>query len=245
MRIDWDNIGLGIKSDRQISIELGVHRRTVCRERNKRKIKPFVGLYILQEGVPCRSIYEAMYDVYLHENGIIHEHEVKFGNCIADFKIGNEYHEIAGMTGFDRYRKRQDAKKQFYEDNSISVKWLSCKDIEELYASCSTKITCRDRFCEECKKETVDIVKNLCRTCYMKRWHDRGQQQTCEQCKKCFIAPDKDDRKFCSHDCYSLSIQKIDRSVLNEIGNGKSIAQIARENNIKPSSLYMIVRRKR
>lgn len=247
MCIDWDNIGLGTKSDNQIALELGVDRRKVCTERNKRKIKPFLGLYILVEGVPCRSLYEAMYDVYLHENGISHSHEKKVGSCIVDFEVNGELHEIAGMKGFKRYEQRHVKKQQYYIDNNISVKWLDCANIEQMYKTCKNKVTCRERFCLDCGKRTLDIVKNVCRDCYMKRWHDKGNLQICKTCKQSFTAPEKDNRIYCSHKCYAENLKKIDHQMLiKEIEKSdRSIAAIAREYNIKPTTLYMMFRRNR
>lgn len=249
MQIDWDNIGLGKKSDTQIALELGVLRRKVCSERNKRKIKPFLGLYLLTEGIPCRSVYEAMYDVYLHENKIQHKHEVKIGTCIADFEVGDEIHEIAGMTGFRKYQDRNLRKEQYYKKHNIKVKWLTCKDVETLYQTCSTKVMCRDRKCIDCGKETVNIVRNVCRTCYMKRWHDKGQQQVCEQCGNTFVAPKNDTRKFCSHACYSKSIASLGMdygAILKEITETKEpVYSYAKRHGIKPATLYVMLNRQK
>ncbi len=74
----------------------------------------FVGLLLLQEGEPCRSVYEAMYDAWLHGEQVPHEHEVRVANLpyIADFRVGTEYVEIVGMAGFARYRRKLEAKRR-------------------------------------------------------------------------------------------------------------------------------------
>ncbi len=111
----WDSASLGNLPDGIIAKNLNIPIRLVCAERLKRGIKSFNKsknwLYMLREGVPCRSKYEAMYDTYLHENNIEHKHEVKIGPYIADVKIGNEYHEIAGMIGYPKYNKKTRTKK--------------------------------------------------------------------------------------------------------------------------------------
>ena len=201
---------------------------------------------MLREGVPCRSKYEAMYDTYLHENNIEHKHEVKIGPYIADVKIGNEYHEIAGMIGYPKYNKKHELKKQYYLENNIAVKWFLIKDIDKLYENCKTEIIYRERICEDCKVKTHDIVKNVCRNCYMKRWHNKGQQKICEQCKTVFPAADIDCRRFCSHDCYSKSIKKIDeQSIISEISSGgKTPYRIAIEKGLRPGTVYQMLIRK-
>lgn len=247
----WDLADLGNLPDSQVAKKLEVPRRLVTQERLIRGIKSFSQqkkwLYMLREGVPCRSKYEAMYDVYLHENNIQHEHEVKVGPYIADIRIGNGYHEIAGMIGYPRYNKKYKEKKQFYSKNNINVKWLFVDDIEKLYKTCKTEMIFREKICEDCKTNTFDMVKNVCRICYMKRWHDKGQHQTCERCKKCFVSPDNDGRKFCSHQCYSKSLSRNGTdyaSVLAELEQtGEAVHAYAKRNNIPPGRLYTMLRR--
>ena len=72
--IDWDNIGLGAIPDSEIAVSLAVSKRKVCYERNTRSIPPFNGYLKTQEGYHCRSVYEAMYDAWLHWKDIQHEH---------------------------------------------------------------------------------------------------------------------------------------------------------------------------
>jgi hypothetical protein len=105
--IDWDLVDLGERPDSAIAREFGVSRRSVCTERRLRGIPAFVGLLLLQEGEPCRSIYEAMYDAWLHSEQIAHEHEVPIAGLpyIADFRVAGEYIEIAGMIRFPRTEK--------------------------------------------------------------------------------------------------------------------------------------------
>lgn len=213
---NWDSVGLGKEPDSAIAARLGVPRRTVCKERNRRNIPKFGGLYLLQEGDPCRSIYEVMYDAYLHSQDIDHEHEVPIGSMIADFKVGNEYREIAGMLGFAKYAQRHQKKVQQYVQLGVSVVWLKIEDIERLYKDCGTTIKfCSERKCRDCNKQTIDLVKAVCRNCYMKRWHTGEPNATCPTCKNKFYAEDSD--KFCSHECYSKSLCSTEWPILADL----------------------------
>ena len=55
--IEWARVGLGDRPDSVIASDLGMTCRSVCYERRRRGIPPFVGLILTQEGEPCRSIY--------------------------------------------------------------------------------------------------------------------------------------------------------------------------------------------
>ncbi len=244
----WDNANLGKESDQAIAEKLNVPPRLVCLERHKRGIPTFEGLYLTQEGDPCRSIYEAKYDAYLHDKGIDHEHEVRLPGMVADFKVGEAFHEIVGMMPYKKYAERHEEKKEMYKKLNLQILWIFPKDIDRLFRCClKTKLKFRERICLDCGTKTLDMVKNVCRNCYMKKWHDKGEQKTCGTCGKMFISPEKDNRKFCSHVCYSDTLKKIDYgSILQEVEKAeKSIMAIAIENNIKPSTLYMILRRKK
>jgi hypothetical protein len=135
--IDWDHVGLGERPDSVLARELGVTRRHVCAERRRRRIPAFVGLVLTQESNPCRSIYEAMYDAWLHAQSAPHEHEVRVPQLpyIADFYVGSEYIEIIGMARFGRYAKKHEAKRRAYEGLSVSVRWLYPADVEAVFAA--------------------------------------------------------------------------------------------------------------
>ena len=92
-------------------------------------------------------------------------------------------------------------------------------------------------------------MKNVCRTCYMKRWHDKGQKQICEQCGNAFVAPKNDTRKFCSHACYSKSIASLGMdygAILKEITETKEpVYSYAKRHGIKPATLYVMLNRQK
>jgi hypothetical protein len=166
-------------------------------------------LYLTQEGQPCRSKYEAMYDVYLHESGILHSHEVPMWDAgkikfIADFRVGEPIVEIAGMLGFKKYDDRHKRKMAWLRANSVPVIVLTASEVQKLFSGCSLPLITKKRFCSACSKETLDLVKGTCRTCYMKQWHSatEGGQCTCG-------SSTKKGNKFCSRKCYWISLKSV------------------------------------
>jgi hypothetical protein len=247
--VEWDTIGLGSVPDSVIARKLGCSRRFVASQRKKKNIPPFVGIILTQEGTPCRSIYEAMYDAYLHWHQIAHDHEVRVADLpyIADFKMDGKYIEIVGMIQFGKYARKLELKKAAYKVRSLPVTWLSAKDVEKLYADCPVEIGFRSqRICERCGKETHDLVKNVCRVCYMDVWREeKGQTQVCKECGCEFSTADN--RKYCSHSCYAASME-IDWPSwewLAEQMQTTSIRQIARRIGVKETSLYMRISRRK
>ena len=249
LTIDWDLVDLGERPDSAIARELGVSKRSVCTERRSRGIPAFVGLLLLQEGEPCRSIYEAMYDAWLHREQIAHEHEVPITGLpyVADFRVAGEYVEIAGMLGFPRYAEKYESKRAAYARASISVRWLYPADVEALFADCALRLNFRTiRCCADCGVHTHDLVKTVCRICYMRRWRFvAGEDKSCAECGCEFNH--REQRRFCSHACYSKSLelawpdwQELDRRLAE-----KSIRQVAFDLGVRPSTLYMRLRRRR
>jgi hypothetical protein len=220
----------------------------VCAERLKRKIPPFVGLVLTQEGLPCRSIYEAMYDAWLHDQDLPHEHEVRVPGMrfVADFRVEDEFVEVAGMIAFGRYRAKYERKRRAYEEAAIKVRWLSCLEVERLYADCGTAVRFRsERRCLACGKATHDLVKAVCRPCYMKLWHvNEGQPRICRHCGLEFRGHG---RVFCSLSCYWASLE-LDWPSWEELDRrlgAKPIRQVAIDLGVRPSTLYMRIRRRR
>lgn len=246
--VDWDSVGLGERPDSVIAREVGVSRRKVCAKRLKRRIPPFVGLVLTQEGSPCRSIYEAMYDAWLHNENMAHAHEVSVPGTrfIADFLVGDEFVEIAGMLAFTRYRAKYERKRRTYRDAQIAVRWLSSQDVERLYAECPIPLRFRsERVCLDCGKATHDLVKAVCRPCYMKRWHlDEAAPRTCRNCRREF---NRQGNVFCSRPCYwaSLELEWPSWEELERLLSEKPIRQVALDLGVRPSTLYMRLRRRR
>lgn len=168
-------------------------------------------LALTQEGNKCRSVLEAKYDAYLHSAGLKHQHEVdvrtSYGNFIADFRVGEPLVEVVGMVGFYKYENRHEAKRIAYQKAKIPVIWLSPEDVERLYEPISkiAPITfLQVLICENCNTKTNDIVKGVCRKCYMLRWHRRENGSICF----CGNIIQKDKGKFCSRKCYWESLVK-------------------------------------
>lgn len=251
--VNWKIVGLGTKPDSIISKEVGINRRTITYVRNKLGIPAFKGVILTQEGKPCRSIYEAMYDAYLHWQSIEHQHEVRVGDLpyIADFKVGQQFVEIAGMRNFAKYERKLKLKREAYELAGVPVKWLSPEDIEELYASCPVEVKFREkRYCERCGKQTHDLVKNVCRKCYMHVWREEKSNEVaiCQQCGHEFTRPaGSPDQKFCSHECYASSIEFDWPSwewIVEQLKT-TSVRQLAFRIGIKPTTMYMHLRRRK
>jgi hypothetical protein len=247
--IDWDVVGLGERPDSVVARELGVSRRHVCAERHRRRIPAFVGLVLTQEGNPCRSIYEAMYDAWLHAKRSPHKHEVRVPHLpyIADFWVASEYVEIAGMTRFGRYAKKYEAKRHAYQTSAVPVRWLYPADVEAVFAERHVPLRFRiQRLCDDCGTETHDLVKGVCRRCYMPRWRMAADDvRTCEQCDREFVT--REPRRFCSHPCYAKSLElrwprwdELDRRIAE-----KPIRKVAFDLGVQPSTLYMRLRRRR
>ena len=201
--IKWSDLPLGKKPDSQIAIEFGLDRRKICQKRNDMGIPAFKGLTLTQEGKPCRSIHEAMYDAYLHWKDIKHDHEVpvEFLPFIADFKIGNKFVEIFGMKGFSVYDAKMRRKKKAYRKHHINFEEMPLKTIETLYQNCPLRVNYRDKSCEKCGKTQHRIVKGYCYPCYMKLYHERPLYDIV--CKKCGKKISMDHlQQYCSYRCY-------------------------------------------
>lgn len=249
---DWEQIGFGQKPDRMIAEETGIPKTTLTKIRNKLGIPAFTGVILNQEGDPCRSIYEAMYDAVLHWQNIAHQHEVRVENLpyIADFKVENQFIEIAGMKNFSKYDNKLSKKVQIYEDAGIQVTWLSREQVEELYKECPITINFREhRICERCGKQTHDLVKNVCRKCYMYVWREESTATgQCQECGNLFSLPlDKPNQKFCSHECYSASLAFDWPSWewIEDQLKTTSIRQLAFRIGVKAPTMYMHIRRRK
>jgi len=249
--IDWDITQLGTKPDTVLARELGISRKRVENARKSLGISAFIGLILLQEDLPCRSIYEAMYDAYLHWKHIPHEHEARIDGLpyIADFKLADEYVEIAGMLHYPRYQEKFLLKKKAYQEANIPVTWLVIEDVERLYSTCPIPLKFRvQRTCLDCGKQTHDLVKGVCRTCYMIQWHKQEiYQSICEICGKIFSYHDNDRPKYCSRPCYwkSLEFDWPSWEWIDEQLQHMSIRQLAIQMRVKYTALYMRIRRRK
>ena len=257
--IDWNNVALGSKPDTAIAEELGVSRGTVKNVRKRKNIPPFIGLILAQEGFPCRSLLEAKYDAYLHWKNLPHEHEVRVDGMpyIPDFLVEGRFKEIEGVpetlfrenasSFVKKYIEHSRLKKQYYIDNAVNVDWGLPPEGSELFKGCPLLLKFKEqRICDDCKKETHDLVKGYCRNCYMKRWHQNGTSHICASCGITFDSS-HEIAKFCSHECYSENLELAWPSWedIDEQLKTMPIRQLAFKLNIKPSSLYMRLRRRK
>lgn len=250
LRKKYENVPFGKKPDPAVAIDLNMDRRKVCYIRRYLGIPAFKGLIITQEGLPCRSIYEAMFDCYLHWKRIKHEHEVNVDLLpyVADFKISNKYFEIFGMFGFKKYEDRKNEKIKAYKENNIFYKSISITTIEKLYKICPVKVIFNiERKCQVCGKETYNIIKNLCKNCYMKSYHRSAIIiSTCKICKEPIQGDYK--KEYCGYECYweSLRTNKLppDNELL-EILKNKSIRKLGKELGVSPSSISSRAKRAR
>ena len=248
--IAWDSIPLGKESDTTIAERLGVSRRKVCAERNKRHIPLFEAYLLMQEGYPCVSKYEAMYDAILHWQNIPHKHQVPVTGTRyrADFWVSGRYVEVVGMLSVPTYREQYERKCTAYDAIGIAVDWLFSTDVVNLYSGCPLPLkSSPTAICKNCGKNTYDRVKDLCRQCYMIQWRkEHGEFHLCEYCGRQFSSTN-DKARFCCHEHYANSLRGNWPSWqwLSDEMEKKPVYQIALDIGKKPSSLYMHIRRRR
>lgn len=245
--IDWEAVGLGLEPDAAIAIRLGVERRVVATERAKRGIAPFIGIVLNQEGEPCRSLGEAMYDSWLHSQDLAHAHEVTVPELPyrADFLVGSTFVEIVGMATYSRYREKLERKREVYAAAAVAVTWLEPTDVQARFSESTVPLRFRaERRCLDCARVEYDLVRQVCRRCYMHRWHDTGDLVSCLNCGVSF--PTSEGRQYCSRECYWRRNEKFWPSwdELDDRLRHRSVAQVARELGVKPSVLYMRIRRR-
>lgn len=242
---------LGTKSDPALAKEYGVSRKYIESERRKRGIPAFLSNILTQEGVPCRSIYEAMYDAYLHWKQIEHQHEplIEGTPYKADFKIDGKYIEIVGMLPFPKYAKAVVRKKSFLDAHgTTNVVWLLKSEVEKLYEECPIPLHFRQPLiCSKCgMQEKRRLFGGFCHFCYMK-YGPRHHKKTCQTCGKTFSHYGNKTPKYCSHQCYSKSLEFEWPSWkwIDEQLDHTSIRQLAIQMNVKYSTLYQHITRHR
>ncbi len=244
-------MGLGDKPDSVIAKESGIDRRTVAYIRSKLGISAFVGLILTQEGNPCRSIYEAMYDAWLHWKNQEHEHEVKVPGTsyIADFKVNGTYIEIVGMMPVKRYSDKIWKKHSEYDRLCLPTSWIGPEALEYICRDCPIPLKFRPRYCSTCNLETHDLVQGMCRPCHRKAWGKANSEAAiCDQCNKSFQRPaGQPNAKFCSRDCYWASLRKPSPSWewIDEQLKTRSVPSVASEIGMKPNTIHMRLHRRK
>lgn len=253
-KYDWASVPLGQEPDSHIAEKLGCSRRYITEVRSRLGIAPFVGFILTQEGKPTRSMLEAKYDAYLHWKGIPHTHEPRVPDLpyVADFEIpGEGFVEIAGMAGYDRYNEKLAKKQSAYVRAGVQVNWLTAAQVETLYKGCPVEVKFRARYCSSCGENTTTPANGMCRPCNRKQWgaENGAETRTCQQCKSEFTEPAGQaiSQRFCSHDCYSKSLELGWPSweEIDERLKTVSMAELARELGVKSATLYMKLRRRR
>lgn len=206
-------LGIGVLPDSIVAQESGVSRRGVSYYRNKLGLPPVTVIYRTQEGYPCRSILEAKYDAWMHDNDIAHLHEQEVpgtkGTCRADFKIGNTFVEVAGMIGYKKYAVRWKRKCEIYA--SIGVDWKAVyeDEVELLYSSSNTKVIFVERSCTDCGEFLTVSLNGMCRKCHRKAWGKNNSVSVrCAYCDEEYPRPaGSKTGKFCTRECYWQSLR--------------------------------------
>lgn len=204
----YNHPDLGVKNDYVLSLEWGIPRKTVERIRKRSGVASASTYVYFQEGFPARSALEAMYDCFLHECNIPHEHEVSLkewgSNYIADFKVDDCYIEVAGMENFKNYDAKRALKENFYRDKGLKVIWLEPSDVKIIYSRCNKiKVNFKEsKTCIECNREVLNLNLNMCCRCYKVFQTRRQGNHTCicRYCGKEFIGAKKTSRT-CNKKC--------------------------------------------
>ena len=248
------SLGLGEVSDSIVADRSGITRRGVAYYRNQLGILPAAVIYRTQEGFPCRSLIEAKYDVWLHEQGIAHLHEQDVdetgGQYRSDFKIGGKHIEILGMIHYKKYEDKWKKKRQTYIDNNVDWKALFPEDVEKLYKSCTTPIIYEKRECSTCGVSLTVSFDGECRSCHRKTWgRNNATLVTCAQCGAEYprTAGSKTG-KFCTRGCYwdSLKIANLpEDSQLSEELKSHSGTELAKRYGVKAATIHMRMMRMR
>lgn len=248
---DWTKVRLGEKPDTAIALELRCSREAVGSARRRLGIPAFGGLVLTQEGVPTRSIYEAEFDAWLHWKGIDHRHEVRVPGLpyIADFEIRGVFIEIVGMVGFRRYENKVAVKRAAYERCNIRTVWLTPTMVGRMFRECPLPLRFRGRQCTSCGIATHQVVRGMCRPCNRRRWGTANARKvSCDTCGVPFEqSAGNPEQRFCSHACYSRSLELSWPSweAIDARLKSISVCGLAIELGVGPTALYNRLRRRR
>lgn len=245
---------LGMMPDSVVAKKHGLSTRRVCTLRHKAGIPAFNGYLMFQEGSPCRSVIEAKYDAYLHWKGVNHSHSVRVGDLpfVADFLVENHlYVEITGMRGYEPYERKLERKKIEYASVGVACLFLNAEDVERAFVGCPLELKISpNRICTQCGEKSRRMANGLCHVCARRKWgHENGSECICEGCGETFIFPagSTGSGRFCGYGCYwkSLEFDWPSWEWIDEQLATKSIRQLAAELDVKYTSLYMRIRRRK
>lgn len=209
----YSHLPLGEYPDDVIAERFNVAPWTVSKIRRTKAIPRFSGVAMSQEGKPLRSVLEAKYDAYLHWKGIAHVHEPPLATLpqIPDFDVeGIGYVEIAGMEGFPKYETKIAVKKEIYSKSNIRARWLTPKEVNELYKECPVPLKLVQKSCQTCGKLSSKIgVSGLCYKCYRKHRADTVYPKiNCLACGAEYSARPESRMKYCSRTCAGQGLKK-------------------------------------
>jgi hypothetical protein len=205
--------GIGTLPDSVVAQKSGVSRRGIAHYRKQLGLPTVSVIYRTQEGYPCRSILEAKYDAWLHDNDIEHLHEQEVpgikGKCRADFRVGNTFVEIAGMIGYKKYALRWAKKCELYTSAGVEWKAVYEEEVERVYASCKTEVIFVKRCCAKCGEAIKVSLDGMCRKCHRKAWGQKNATLVdCDYCgKKYSRTAGSELGKFCTRKCYWNSLR--------------------------------------
>lgn len=221
---------LGKIPDYELATLCGISCKTAAKVRLRKGLPPLHSEYLSQEGLYLRSSLEAMYDAYLHELGVEHEHEVYLTDSCryrADFKVGDLFIEIRGMGGYRGYDDKQAHKEAFYVENNLKVVWILPPAVCSMYKNCKTVqvLPICKKECIDCGKESYRLTQSRCVRCYKR---SKLYSNVCEGCGKVFTSV-YGTRRFCSTAGKACK----DLNELIELGERiLSIRQVLKENGI-------------
>ena len=128
-------------STREIAQMLGVSRGLVSRRLKifdislRSNIWGYDGMLECKDGHKVRSSYERAFDNYLYACGIEHEYEPRLPcnkRYASDFKVGNVYIEIWGVTNNKKYEQRKKKKKNMYDENNYKLLDVHPNDFKDI-----------------------------------------------------------------------------------------------------------------
>jgi hypothetical protein len=245
-------LGIGVLPDSVMADKSGISRRGIAYYREQLGMPSVSVIYRTQEGFPCRSILEAKYDAWLHDNHIEHLHEQYVpgtsGKCRADLKIGDTFVEIAGMIAYKKYAARWKRKCEIY--SALQVQWKAVyeDEVEQLYSTSQTQVIFVKRVCSQCGNDLTVSLDGMCRTCHRKVWGQKNATLvTCAFCGTEYprTAGSKTG-KFCTRKCYwtSIRLERLpsDAKLAEEL-NHITVPRLAEKYGVRDNTIYMRMRR--
>ncbi len=177
LTVDWDKEPLGQVPDQTLATKWGVHPSVVGVARRQRGIARGDLDWVTTEGASA-NYPEACIDLWLHENGIPHEYQVRVGTYLADWVVDGTI--VVEYAGFENHRKfgaqyaaRLAQKTLYYQSIGMSVLILRPTDMSFVTPTGTPGFRPRGRSCGACGTSFSATLrhkaKGLCRGCYPHR----------------------------------------------------------------------------